>query len=148
MPYYVSIQEETINFVYSLCGHILKNVDSYANTWELTLVIKWDTHISEMTSKAIASWTIGFPGRNLQMCPSCKLKELAYFSLVCSNLKYSATLWNPHCTKDIKALNKIQRKAARFVVVDCSWESSVSKILKELEWKDLTDMRRVARLVM
>ena len=68
--------------------------------------------------------------------------------MVWSNLEYSVTVWEPHYTKDIMALDKFQRQAARFVVGDYSWDSSVSNMLKELEWNDLTDRRREATLVM
>ena len=44
--------------------------------------------------------------------------------------------------KDTKVLDNIQRQAAIFVVGDHSRESSVSKIVKELEWTDLTGRRR------
>ena len=38
------------------------------------------------------------------------LKELAYFFLVHSNLELSATVWDPHYTKNIKALDKASSK--------------------------------------
>ena len=50
--------------------------------------------------------------------------------------------------KDIEELDKIQRQAVIFLLGDYSWDSSASKMLKELEWKDLTDRRREDRLVM
>ena len=44
-------------------------------------------------------------------------------------------------------MTRFKGEAETFVVGDYSWESNVSKMLKELGWKDVTD-RRDARLVM
>jgi len=44
-----------------------------------------------------------------------KLKNLAYLSLVRPNMVYAAAAWDPYATKDIKQLERVQRRAARFV---------------------------------
>ena len=56
----------------------------------------------------------------------------------------------PHYKRDIDAIDKIQRRAARFVKKDYSGESSVTEIIdhEELGWKDLGNRRREARLLM
>ena len=46
------------------------------------------------------------------------LKELTYTSLVRSILEYSSTVWDPFYQKDIDRLERVQRRAARFVFND------------------------------
>ena len=81
------------------------------------------------------------------MCPQ-KLQEIAYASLVRSNLEYSSIVWDPHFQKDIDALQKIQCMAARFVTNNYLRDYSVTDMIHELNWQSLEDRRRDARLVM
>ena len=50
--------------------------------------------------------------------------------------------------KDIKSIESVQRRGARFVAGDYRRDSSVTNMLHELEWQSLEDRRREARLVM
>ena len=74
--------------------------------------LTWNGHISAITGKANRS--LGFIRRNLYNCPE-KIKTQAYFSLVRPQLEYASSVWDPHTQKNIKALENIQRRAARFV---------------------------------
>ena len=40
---------------------------------------------------------------------------MAYLSLVRPSLEYAASAWDPYLIKDITAIEKIQRRAARWV---------------------------------
>ena len=63
--------------------------------------------------------------RNLKVS-SIKTKELAYKALVRPHLKYASTVWSP-CQQGLSAmLEKVQRRAARFVLNDYSHHSSVT----------------------
>ncbi len=61
-------------------------------------------------------------------------------------LEYSATAWDPHLTKDIKALEMIQRRGARFVKQKYDMKSSVTILLHDLQWAPLLQRRRELRL--
>ena len=66
--------------------------------------------------------------------------------IIRSRLEYCSAIWDPHLVKDIDSLENIQRRAARFTVQDYSRDTSVSALLKGLDWSPLRDRRRDIRL--
>ena len=107
--------------------------------------LQWANHIQSIAAKS--SSTLGLLKRNLSKCPQ-KLREQAYISLIRSRLEYCAAVWDPYLIKDINTLEGIQRRAARFVIQDHSRFTSVSSLLKDLNWAPLKDRRRDIRLAM
>ena len=97
--------------------------------------------VSKRLKYGRANSTLGFLRRNLRRCP-VKLKETAYITLVRSTLEYAAPVWDPHLARDCDLLAKIQRKSARFVKGDHRTTSSVTKMMHDLGWRDLSDRRR------
>ena len=129
---------------YTLCGTVLLHVNE-AKYLGVTLSddLQWSKHISNLSVKA--SSTLGLLRRNLSQCPQA-LREQAYISLIKSRLEYCSAIWDPHLVKDIDSLENIQRRAARFTVQDYSRYTSVSALLKDLDWSPLKDRRRDIRL--
>ncbi|XP_074641142.1 uncharacterized protein LOC141898896 [Tubulanus polymorphus] len=126
--------------------HILKSVTSITYLGiTLSSNMKWDLHIN--SAVASASRTLGFLMRNLKYAPR-QLKATAYKSLVRSKLEYAGSVWDPHLVKDVDALEKVQRRAARFVMPDYKRTSSVSTMLEHLDWPQLADRRRHCRISM
>ena len=80
---------------------------------ELTDNMKYNTHITTITSKA--SRVLGFVKRNLKHFPRT-VKERAYQTLVRPKLEYSSPIWNPQQKTQIKQIEQVQRNAARFVL--------------------------------
>jgi hypothetical protein len=68
--------------------------------------------------------------------------------MVRSVLEYGDTVWNPYLKKDCDQLDKVQRRAARFVYNNYSRYTSVTSLLNKLQWKTLSDRRREDRLVL
>jgi hypothetical protein len=134
------------NHIYSLCNYPIEQVQN--NPYLGILLnqnMKWSPHINKITKKA--NGTLAFLRRNLKTCPR-ELKDTAYKALVRSLLDYSATIWDPYLKKDIKNLEAVQCRGARFVMGDHRRVSSVTEMLNTLNWQSLENCRREARLVM
>ena len=140
----VSNSQSPLSNLYHLSGTALSHVDD-AKYLGVTLSkdLKWSKHIQSVTSRCCS--TLGLLRRNLYMCPM-ELRERAYFALVRSRLEYAAAAWDPYLKKDVKALEAVQRRAARFTKGDYGRTSSVDAMLEELGWLALKDRRRDIRL--
>jgi hypothetical protein len=110
---------------------------------EISHDLEWKQHISKVTSKA--SSILGLLQRHLYDC-SAHVKETAYMSLVRPRLEYCANIWDPHTKSDKSSLDRIQRKAARFVTRTYKRDASVTELLNKLGWQSLEERRAMSRL--
>ena len=91
-----------------------------------------------------ANSKLSFLRRNLKGCPE-KLKQTAYFSLIRSSMEYGATVWDPYQKYISDKVERVQRRAVRFVNSRYSRYSSVSDVLG---WTPLSQRRQEARLIL
>ena len=105
--------------------------------------LKWDQHVSSVSSKA--SKVLGIVRRNLHICPR-SVRETVYKTLVRPTLEYGGAAWDPYYDKDIKKLERVQRKATRFCAGNYNPPASVTEMLKDLSWDTLAMRRKTARL--
>ena len=75
--------------------------------------LEWSKHIATMTNKANSK--LSFLRRNLKGCPEKLIKQMAYFSLIRSFMEYGATVWDPYQKYNSDKIERVQRRAARFV---------------------------------
>ncbi|KAK2167742.1 hypothetical protein NP493_1264g00008 [Ridgeia piscesae] len=131
---------------YHLHGHNLQNV-STAKYLGVNIQdnLNWGLHIDTITNKA--NKTLGFLRRNLKI-GNKKTKETAYKAFVRPILEYSATVWDPHSANNIKTIEKVQRRAARWVTNRHHQTSCVNSIIDSLAWPTLQQRRKKARLEM
>ena len=144
---HISRSRVPMSFMYELCGQVLFSAEEaqYLGV-TLTSELSWSPHINSIANRANVS--LGFLKRNLKHCPS-QLKETAYIALVRSILEYACPIWDPHLRKDVDLLERVQRRAARFVNSDgYRSTSSVTSMLQSLGWKNLEDRRRDVRLAL
>ena len=107
-------REHNVVTAYTLYWQTLESVDYHPYLGvELQSDLKWDQHIHQVTAKANRS--LGFLRRNLSKCLEGTKKSLAYQALVRSHLEYASAVWGPHLKEDIKEIETVQRRAARFV---------------------------------
>ena len=59
--------------------------------------------------------------------------------------EFASPVWDPCQANQIKKIEAVQRKAARFVKSNYDYQSSVNNTLKELGWPTLQQRRYVAR---
>jgi len=132
-------------FIYHLCDTILKTVqqEKYLGVL-LSADMSWSHHIKQITAKA--QQKLGFLRRNLKGSPK-ECKSLAYISLVRSGLEYSSIIWDPHLKKDSDSLERVQRRAARWVTSSYDRYTSVTQLLKDLDWDNLQERRKHQRLI-
>ena len=132
--------------MYQLDNTILDHVSSCAYLGvTISENLSWEEH-TNITSKK-ANSRLGFMKRNLKGSPQ-SLKKMAYVSIIRSAMEYSAATWDPHLKKHKDSLERIQRRAARWICHDYGMTSSVTKMLEDLGLSTLEDRRRTARLTL
>ena len=63
-------------------------------------------------------------------------------------LNYAATVWSPHTQYCINKLERIQKRAARFILKDYRRTTSVSRMLNFLDLKSISYVHTKMRLLM
>ena len=135
-----------IEFSYKLSGHYLQAVSSHKYLGvSLSGDMKWNTHIDKVVAKA--NGMLGFVRRNLSNAPR-NVKIQAYKSLVRPHIEYCSSVWDPHTKHNIKKVEAVQRRAARFIMNDYGRKSSVTAMLKDIQLPSLQERRLNQRLVM
>ena len=142
----ITQKQNPIQFTYKLHGVCLEKTDStkYLGV-TLQSNLKWDKHINNIASKA--NQTLNFLRRNLKV-NSQKIKDHAYKALVRPKLEYSSCIWDPSHTNQIKQIEKAQRRAARLTCNRYHNTSSVTDMIKDLDWPILQVRRLRTRLIM
>ena len=74
--------------------------------------------------------------------------SISYISLIRYKLEYSCSVWDPHLRKDIHQLEMVQRRVARFIKPDYSYDSSVSQMLKDLDLSSLENRSKMNKLTL
>ena len=111
----------------------------------ITQDLRWDTHVTNVTNRA--NQKLGLLRRALKVS-SISAKEQAYKALVRPSLEYASAVWDPYNEKEVTKLERVQRRAARWVVRRFRQTSSVSEMLEQLQWPPLSQRRRLARLAL
>ena len=112
---------------------------------ELDSTLSWNPHMKNTLTKS--QRTLNLLRRNLHDC-SPKTKETAYKTLVRPTLEYASSAWDPYVGKQVKKLEAVQNKAARFVTSQHHWETSVTKLKDTLGWRSLQERRFIARMTL
>ena len=75
---------------------------------------------------------------------------MACLCLVRPSLEYASSGWDPYLIKDIMAIKKVQRCAARWVTSNYDWRNGISttSMLTDLGWPTLSQCRQMYRLRM
>ena len=133
-------------YLYQLNNQVLKHVNDckYLGI-TISADLSWETHVNTTAKKANSR--LGFLKRNLKGSPK-RLKQTAFITLTRSLLEYGMATWDPHLQKDIDTLERIQRRAARWIERDYRPTTSVTEMLENLSLDPLADRREAARLIL
>ena len=108
----------------------------------ITSDLNWNSHNEKVTFKANS--VLGLLRRNLRIAS----KAVKTQALVRPHLEYACTVWDRHTQVNVRRIDYVQRRAARYVCNRWHNTSSVSTMLHELSWESLARRRERARLCM
>jgi hypothetical protein len=106
--------------------------------------LSWNPHIDEVIKKS--NKTLGFIRRNFSKCNK-NIKLKCYTTLVRPILEYASAVWDPSTKENIKKLEQIQKRAARFITNEYSSLKRVTPIVKSLNLETLDDRRSKSKVV-
>ena len=128
------------NTAYTMFGEVLGEVQEYKYLGViLQNNLKWDKQTHHAAIKATK--VLNFLRRNFHHC-SKTVKENLYTTFLQPHLEYASPAWNPGTKANQEILQKVQRRAARFVTSDYKPKSSVTDMLSKLKW-DSMEQRRI-----
>ena len=108
----------------------------------ITQTLSWSSHVEKICCNAYRSLHV--IKRNIPPFSAVGLKKRLYLTLVRSHLSYSSQLWRPHLAKDITNLERVQRRATKFILQNKSLdykERLVTLLLLPINmWLELQDL--------
>lgn len=105
-------------------GHIDVTSNSHLN---------WGWHISNVVSRGNS--TLGFLRRNFKEY-TIPVNAATYTTTVRPAMEYSSSVWDPHHQRQIKALDQVQHKAARYICNNYT-DRSPGCVTNDLQWGNL-----------
>lgn len=78
--------------------------------------LSWKDHYSTISSKAYR--IMGLLRRSFSSSSSVATKKTLYISLIRSKITYASQIWHPHLLNDVSTLERIQRRATKFILND------------------------------
>ena len=136
-------QDGVLPSQYQLHGHTLSTeTEARYLGVKITADLRWDAHITDVCNKA--NKTLGFLRRNIKTINE-RIENAAYKTFVRPVLEYASPVWDPSTANNIKALQKVQRRAARWVKQDYRRSACVDTMRQQLHWPTLQKRRKQAR---
>ena len=141
-------EKDILQTAYSLHGQTLETTSS--NKYLGVSVaddLSWGKHITNIANKG--NRTLGFLRRNFRDCTDT-VKEATYKTMVRPILEYASPVWDPITQKDSSELEKVQRRAARYVFNRYGDRNPgcVTDMLTTLNWEPLSERRLNDRLTL
>ena len=92
---------------------VTDQIDSFLVCPQLFLRV----HGKNKKSPCLSTKVLNFIKRNLYNCPP-NTKRIAYLTLVRPIMEYATSVWDPYYNTDINKLEKVQRRAARWILLE------------------------------
>ena len=104
-------------FNYTINGTSIQAVDCHRDLGIfMSCDLKWSNHLKHISVQAYK--VLGLIRRSFSSGLHISAKKNLYLSLVRSQLTYGSQIWRPHLLKDITALERIQRRATKYILND------------------------------
>ena len=143
---HVSRKKQPSTHTYHLKGSVLETVrDATYLGVEISSDLSWHKQCNKVAAKG--NKTLGFIKRNVRTS-SQSTKEYAYNTLVRPTVEYSSSVWSPHQKDPKYTIERVQRRAARYVTRRYERTDSVTDMLQQLKWDTLEQRRLKARVTM
>ena len=140
----VTDRKKPVKTTYKMDDIPLEEVESYPYLGvEISKDLKWASHKNKISNKA--NKMLGLLRRNIFNC-SAEGKVITYKALVRHRLEYSSAVWDHHYRTHINIVERIQRRALRFVSKDYSRETRATSLVHNLEWDTLEERRTKSNL--
>ena len=131
---------------YQLHNQVLENTDK-AKYLGVTIDSKLTWKDQQKTMCQKANNTLAFLKRNTDKCPM-HVKDKCYKALVKPVLEYGACVWDPHYKNQIERIEKVQKRAARFVTKNYNMtHGNTEKNMNKLKWKNLEEHRAKTKVI-
>ena len=140
-------QRDPIQHVYNIHGIELDSFDSvkYLGV-TIDSKLHWDVQCDNVFKKA--NGMLSFLERNFYKCSS-SVKEQCFNALVRPILDYGATAWDPYRDYQVKKLENVNKRAARFVTGNHNRvHGETEKNMRTLGWPPLSERRARQKLIM
>lgn len=133
-----------LSFTYNLASMPLTEVDEYKYLGlTITNNLSWNSHISHLCESAFKK--LCHLRQKLKHAPA-ETRLIAYTSLVRPKLEYAAIIWDRYTKTNIDALERIQRKAIRFIFSKYHPSDSPSDLMTVHNIQPLQLRRKIHRL--
>ena len=138
-----------LHFNYYIGSHLISWVQKvkYLGVF-VTSKLNWSDHCKYCVHKATVCLN---HLRRIMFGASFSAKNIAYKCLVRPHLEYACPVWSPFTSSNIKLIESVQRRAARWI---CStwnprsyqWSKSLDDCISELQWPSLQSRRQFLSL--
>ena len=143
---HVSKKKQPSTHTYQIKGSVLETVHSatYLGV-EFSSDLAWHKQCNKVAAKG--NKILGFVKRNIKTT-SASTKEYAYKMLVRPTVEYASSVWSPHQETLKYTIERVQRRAARYVTRRYQHSDSVTAMVQQLKWDTLEQRRLKGRVTM
>lgn len=111
----------------------------------VTDTLSWNPHIQNIVSKA--NKLLGLLKRTCPLLPDANVRRSLYLSIVKSQLSYATVVWSPHHIYLKLKIERVQRRATRWILKERLHESSYKERLIKLNMLPLCYDREIKDLI-